>query len=184
MAINIPAVVAENLQCMIFYRVLILTTQASAAFNRCSFLPIKRSFHFKADSHIPYRSHAVPLPCRSAKALDCVFPIWFTQCGRVWFTRPMPFPCHATNMPFWKRLLKAMAGWQHETACWRLASFRPLAATARSSRKFVIISLPISDAGGQCETKQRLWWSRRSLLFWCKDMSACVIYSTKIMITI
>jgi hypothetical protein len=29
----------------------------------------------KADSHIPCRSHAVPLSCRSAKGLDCVFPI-------------------------------------------------------------------------------------------------------------
>jgi hypothetical protein len=38
----------------------------------------------KADSHIP---------CRSAKGLDCVFPIWFTQCGCVWFTHTMSFPC-------------------------------------------------------------------------------------------
>jgi hypothetical protein len=36
----------------------------------------------KADSHIPCRSHAVP----------------------------MPFPYHATNVPFSKRPLKAMAG--------------------------------------------------------------------------
>jgi hypothetical protein len=57
--------------------------------------------------------HAVPLPCCSAKGLDCVFPIWFTQCGRVWFTNTMPFPCHVTNMPFWKRPLNATAGsWQ------------------------------------------------------------------------
>jgi hypothetical protein len=69
-------------------------------------------------------------------------------------------------------------------ARWRLASFRPLAATARSSMKFVIRSIPISDAGRQCETKQRLSQTRRSLLFWCKDRSACIIYSTKIMITI
>jgi hypothetical protein len=55
----------------------------------------------KADSHVP---------CRSAKALDCIFLIWFTQRGRVWFTHTRPFPCHATNMPFWKRPLKAMAG--------------------------------------------------------------------------
>jgi len=40
----------------------------------------------KADSHIACRAHAVPLPCRAAKGLECVFPIWFTQCGRVWFT--------------------------------------------------------------------------------------------------
>jgi hypothetical protein len=70
------------------------------------------SVWLKADSHIPCRSPAVPMPfpCRSAKALDCVFPIWFTQCGRVWLTHTMPFPCHATNMPFWKRLPKARAG--------------------------------------------------------------------------
>jgi hypothetical protein len=37
---------------------------------------------------------------------------------------------------------------------------------------------------GQCETKQRLSWTRRSLLFWCNDMSACIIYSTTIMIII
>ena len=42
----------------------------------------------------PCRPHAVPLPCRAAKGLECVFPIWFTQCGRVWFTLAMPRPCH------------------------------------------------------------------------------------------
>ena len=29
----------------------------------------------KADSHIACRAHAIPLPCRAAKGLDCVFPI-------------------------------------------------------------------------------------------------------------
>jgi hypothetical protein len=51
--------------------------------------------HPRANSHISSRSHAVPLPCRAAKGLDCVFPIWFIQCGRVWFTHGMPRPCHA-----------------------------------------------------------------------------------------
>jgi hypothetical protein len=36
--------------------------------------------------------HAVPLPCRVAKALDCVFPVWITQCVRVWFTHTMSSP--------------------------------------------------------------------------------------------
>jgi hypothetical protein len=46
---------------------------------------ISQCRYLKADSHIPCRSHAVSLP----------------------------FPCHVTNMPFWKRPLKAMAGsWQ------------------------------------------------------------------------
>ena len=29
----------------------------------------------KVDSHIACRAHAVPLPCRAAKGLECVFPI-------------------------------------------------------------------------------------------------------------
>ena len=48
----------------------------------------------------PRRAHAVPLPCRAAKGLECVFPIRFTQCGRVWFTLAMPCPCHAPTIPF------------------------------------------------------------------------------------
>jgi hypothetical protein len=66
--------------------------------------------HRKLDCRL---THTIPFPCRSTKGLDCVFPIWFTQCGRVWFTHVMPFPCHAMNMPFWKRLLKAAAGERH-----------------------------------------------------------------------
>jgi hypothetical protein len=49
----------------------------------------------KADSHIACRALAVPLPCRAAKDLECVFPIWFTQCGRVWLTLSMPCRCRA-----------------------------------------------------------------------------------------
>jgi hypothetical protein len=36
----------------------------------------------------------MPLPCRAAKGLECVFPIWITQCGRVWLTVAIPRPCH------------------------------------------------------------------------------------------
>ena len=49
------------------------------------------------------RAHSVPLPFRAAKGLECVFLIWFTQCGRVWFTLVMPCPCHAPTMPFFSR---------------------------------------------------------------------------------
>ena len=45
----------------------------------------------------------MPCPCRAAKGLECVFRIWFTQCGRVWFTLDMPRPCHALTMPFFSR---------------------------------------------------------------------------------
>ena len=57
----------------------------------------------RADSHIACRAHAVPLPFRATKGLECVFPIWFTQCGRVCFTLTMPRPCHALTMPFFSR---------------------------------------------------------------------------------
>jgi hypothetical protein len=38
------------------------------------------------------------LPCRAARGLECVFPIWFTQCGRVWFTLAMPCPYRAHSL--------------------------------------------------------------------------------------
>ena len=60
----------------------------------------------------PFWAHAVPLPCRAAKSLECVFPIWCTQRGRVWFTLAMPCPCHAPTMPFFSRP-------QHSTAVFR-----------------------------------------------------------------
>jgi hypothetical protein len=44
-------------------------------------------------------SPAVPLPCRSTKALDCLFSILFTQCGHAWFTHAMPFPCRSPAVP-------------------------------------------------------------------------------------
>ena len=34
-----------------------------------------QGMYFKAYSHMTYRAHAVPLPCRAAKGLECVFPI-------------------------------------------------------------------------------------------------------------
>jgi hypothetical protein len=43
------------------------------------------------------------MPCPVAKGLECVFPIWFTQCGRVWFTLAMPRPYHALTMSFFSR---------------------------------------------------------------------------------
>jgi hypothetical protein len=65
-----------------------------------------RRIHEMVFRELKAKSH---VPCRAAKRLDCVFPIWFTQCSRVWFTHAMLCPCHGTTMPFWKRLLKAMA---------------------------------------------------------------------------
>jgi hypothetical protein len=79
--------------------------------------------------------------------------------------------CCATAMPFWKRLIKATA--QHgmgAASAWHgmawhdmceLASAverRLFPSTTRSSTEVVIRNIPISNlnAGGRCETKQRL----------------------------
>ena len=46
------------------------------------------SYPFDLHSAAVSDSH---LPCRAANGLECVFSIWFTKCGRVWFTLAMPF---------------------------------------------------------------------------------------------
>jgi hypothetical protein len=85
----------------------ILMTPNSLCYTNCAIQTHSNLHQFscplKADSHIACRAHAVPLPCRPAKGLECVFPIWFTQCGRVWFTLAMPRPCRALTMPFFSR---------------------------------------------------------------------------------
>jgi hypothetical protein len=97
----------------------------------CPLLVIKDYGHSKASSRVPCCSHPVtmPFPCHSpvfltSKGLDCVFPIWFTQCGRVWFTHAMPRPCHATTMPFWKRFSRprhsAAWVWHGRETAWRM----------------------------------------------------------------
>ena len=50
---------------------------------------------------------------------------------------------------------------RREKACGLLARVRLLPATTRSSTKVVIRRIPVSDAGGQCETKYRLSWTRK-----------------------
>ena len=68
-------------------------------------------------------------------------------------------PCHAHTI-----LLKATV--QHgrrETTCWLTARVRLLPAITRSSTK-VIRRIPISDEGGQCETKHRLSWTRKRVV--------------------
>ena len=62
-------------------------------------------------------------------------------------------------------LLKATAQYcRRETACGLPARFRLLPATTPSSTKVVIRRIPVSDAGGQCETKHRLSWTRKRVL--------------------
>jgi len=109
----------------------------------------------------PCLKHAVSLPYRAAKGLECVLPIWFTLCGLVWFKLAMPRPCHprpchssqghGTARPSRKSL------W---TNCQRSASSDYHA----EFEEVVIRRIPISDAGGQCETKHCLSWTRKRVV--------------------
>jgi hypothetical protein len=94
----------------------------------------------------PCRAHAVPMPCRAAKGSKCVYPIWFTQCGRVCFTLPMPCHAHAAPMPCSDHAVFLKATAEHslrKTACGLPARVRLIPATTRSSTKIVIRSIPI-----------------------------------------
>jgi hypothetical protein len=44
---------------------------------------------------LPCRAAAFSLACRVAEDLDCVVPILFPQCDRVWFTNTVPHCDHA-----------------------------------------------------------------------------------------
>jgi hypothetical protein len=57
------------------------------------------------------------LQCRSAKGLDCVFPVWFTQCGCVWFTHAMPFPCSSLPCRSDKGLNCVFSTWFTQCGC-------------------------------------------------------------------
>jgi hypothetical protein len=52
--------------------VVILYMQPLVSSLSAGYCPVHR---LKADSHIASRAHAVPLPCRTAKGLEFVFPI-------------------------------------------------------------------------------------------------------------
>ena len=69
-------------------------------------------------------------------------------------------PCRAHAV-----LLKVTAkDGRRETARGRPARARLFSATTRSSSKVVIRSILISDAGGRCETKHRLSWTRKRVV--------------------
>ena len=74
-------------------------------------------------------------------------------------------PCRAHAIPDHAILLKATA--QHgrqERACGLSARVRLLPAITQSSFEVVIRRVPISNAGGQCETKHRLSWTRKRVV--------------------
>jgi hypothetical protein len=108
----------------------------------------QKVWHIKADSHIACHTHAIPLPCRATKGLECVFPIWFTQCSRVWLTLAMPHPCRSSQGHSTARPLR--------DGLWATCSRSASSGYHMEFHEVIIRCIPISDAGGQCETKHYL----------------------------
>ena len=129
---------------------------------------INNSLHLlplQADSHIACRSHATPMPfpCHAMplRVYNVSFPFDLHSAA----VSDSHLPCRAHAIPDHAVLLKATA--QHgcrETACGLLARVRLLPATTRSFTKVVTRRIPISDAGGQCEIKHRLSWTRKRVV--------------------
>ena len=95
----------------------------------------------KAGSHIPCRSHAVPLPRRAAMGFKvCLSHLIYT-------VRPcLIHTCHAAPMPCSDHAVPHEATAQHsrrETACGLPAGVGLLPANTRSSTKIVIKSIPV-----------------------------------------
>jgi hypothetical protein len=97
----------------------------------------------------------MPFPCRCSKGLDCVSPIWFTQCGCVWLTHAMQRPCrlHAVLIATSQGQGTTRHGRDMGTACYvwiniglpemvcgRPAHVRLLTATTPSSTKVVTVN--------------------------------------------
>jgi hypothetical protein len=119
--------------------------------------------------HIPCRSPAVPLPIHKYAFLKV------TSQGR---GRVAALEQHGNgtvyvnyHRPFRDGML---ATCQFSASCCYHVEFQEVCYQKHTNLR----------RSGQCDTKQRSSWTRRSLLFWCKDMSACIIYSKKFMKTI
>ena len=106
------------------------------------------ALNIKADSHIAYGTHAVPMPfpCPAVPlTVQNVYFLFFLHSAAVSDSH-LPCHAHAAPMPCCDHavLLKATA--QHgrrETACGLPAGVRLLPATTRSCTKIVIRSIPI-----------------------------------------
>ena len=74
---------------------------------------------------------------------------------------PMPHPCHAPTMPFFSRprhstsVKRRPVGYLPVFDFFRLPHGVPLRLLSEA------YYVPISDAGGQCETKQCVSWTRK-----------------------
>jgi hypothetical protein len=128
----------------------------------------------------------MPRPCHSP-AMPCLWGFRMCLSHLIYTVRPcLIHTCHAVPMPCSDHavLLKAIA----QLFCWKMACgvparIRLLPSNMRSCMKIVISSIPISDEGGQCETKQCLSWTRKivgAVHYKKDDLSNCWTSSSDI----
>ena len=73
----------------------------------------------------------------------------------------MPRPCHPRPCPSSQGHGTA---WSSRDGLWATCSRSASSGYDAEFRKVVIRRIPISDAGGQCETKHRLSWTRKRVV--------------------
>jgi len=98
-------------------------------------------------------------PCRGAKGLECLFHLIYTVRPCLIHTchaAPMPSP----TMPFFSRPRYSIAVERRHVSCKRSAS----SGYHAEFHEVVFTRIPIPDAGGQCETKHRLSWTRKRVV--------------------
>ena len=121
-----------------------------------------------ADSHITCRAHAVPLPCRAAKGLECVsFDLHSAAVS------DSHLPCRAHAIRDLAILLKATAQRGHRERACGLNCLRSASSGHHAEFQEVIRRIPISDALGQCETKHRLSWTNCTYLISIRSYTEC-----------
>jgi hypothetical protein len=74
-----PFTVAVDINSNVFFLFILPYLESVQTVVLCRFW-LQYSGGLKTDSHIACRAHAVSLPCRAAKGLECVFPITVRPC--------------------------------------------------------------------------------------------------------
>ena len=108
----------------------------------------------------------MPRPCRSSAM---PFRQGFRMCLSHWIYTVRPcliHTCHAASMPsptmpFFSRPRQGMPS---REGLWANCPLSTSSGYHTEFHEVVIIRIPISDAGGQCETKHRLSWTRKRVV--------------------
>ena len=118
----------------------------------------------KADSHIACRAHAVPLPCRAAKGLECLSHLIYTvrpYLSHTCHAMPTPRPCHALTMLLCSRprhstaVERRLVGYLPAFGFFRLRRGVPRRLLSGAYQSFSQLSIPTTVKSGSSTLQKR-----------------------------